>query len=271
MKARYLILPTLFAAILAIGIALVSSKKESAKAPEVPDREMPAYVRALLQAYPEQLSHYKDGKIYFRDGSSVICDDGVAKDHLERLDKADIEDMFHAPYRPGEFRVPEYLSDPGRYRCEDFFKKIYGATEKQVSSHLVGVDWFGQRIPFTKANHASDSLKAVERDIKSNYPELEKYFEQSSSFNWRPVRGAGRMSAHSYGMAIDICVKYSNYWRWSNPGKEEMDEIVYENQIPEEIIQVFERHGFISGARWYHYDTMHFEFRPELLWGMTDE
>ena len=50
-----------------------------------------------------------------------------------------------------------------------------------------------------------------------------------------------------------------------------MDEIVYENKIPAEIIQVFERHGFISGARWYHFDTMHFEFRPELLWGMTDE
>ncbi|MDP3291618.1 MAG: M15 family metallopeptidase, partial [Sulfuricurvum sp.] len=24
-------------------------------------------------------------------------------------------------------------------------------------------------------------------------------------------------------------------------------------------------HGFIWGGRWYHYDTMHFEYRPELL------
>jgi len=28
---------------------------------------------------------------------------------------------------------------------------------------------------------------------------------------------------------------------------------------------VFERHGFIWGGRWWHYDTMHFEYRPELL------
>ena len=31
------------------------------------------------------------------------------------------------------------------------------------------------------------------------------------------------------------------------------------------IVDVFERHGFIWGGRWFHYDTMHFEYRPELL------
>ena len=74
-----------------------------------------------------------------------------------------------------------------------------------------------------------------------------------------------RLSAHSYGIAIDINVKYSNFWLWSNPGKSEKDQIVYKNRIPREIVEIFERHGFISGTRWYHYDTMHFEFRPELL------
>ena len=28
---------------------------------------------------------------------------------------------------------------------------------------------------------------------------------------------------------------------------------------------IFEKHGFIWGGRWYHYDTMHFEYRPELV------
>ena len=31
------------------------------------------------------------------------------------------------------------------------------------------------------------------------------------------------------------------------------------------IVEIFERHGFIWGGKWYHYDTMHFEYRPELL------
>jgi hypothetical protein len=30
-------------------------------------------------------------------------------------------------------------------------------------------------------------------------------------------------------------------------------------------VEVFERHGFIWGGKWNHYDTMHFEYRPELL------
>jgi hypothetical protein len=34
--------------------------------------------------------------------------------------------------------------------------------------------------------------------------------------------------------------------------------------MPQEIIDIFERHGFIWGGKWYHYDTMHFEYRPEL-------
>ena len=31
------------------------------------------------------------------------------------------------------------------------------------------------------------------------------------------------------------------------------------------IARIFETHGFIWGGAWYHYDTMHFEYRPELL------
>ena len=49
----------------------------------------------------------------------------------------------------------------------------------------------------------------------------------------------------------------SDYWRWSKSG--------WHNRIQIEIARVFERHGFIWGGRWYHYDTMHFEYRPELL------
>jgi hypothetical protein len=37
------------------------------------------------------------------------------------------------------------------------------------------------------------------------------------------------------------------------------------NQIPQVIVDAFEAEGFIWGGRWYHYDTMHFEYRPELL------
>ena len=41
--------------------------------------------------------------------------------------------------------------------------------------------------------------------------------------------------------------------------------LAYRNRMPKEIVDIFERHGFIWGGKWYHYDTMHFEYRPELL------
>ncbi|MBK7265510.1 MAG: M15 family metallopeptidase [Ignavibacteriales bacterium] len=41
--------------------------------------------------------------------------------------------------------------------------------------------------------------------------------------------------------------------------------IKFRNSIPVEIVHIFEKHGWIWGGRWYHYDTMHFEYRPEIV------
>ena len=66
---------------------------------------------------------------------------------------------------------------------------------------------------------------------------------------------------HAYGAAVDINIRYTNYWRWAK-GKQEA---LWRNQVPKKIVRIFEKHGFIWGGYWYHYDTMHFEYRPELM------
>ena len=138
---------------------------------------------------------------------------------------------------------------------------MYGSTAAEVQKNLVKIEWFGQQIPITKINGVDKHLTAVYQELKDR-PELRKYLLQASSFYWRQVRGANRLSAHSYGIAFDINVANSNYWLWANKGKTETDSIKYANRIPMEIVRIFERHGFIWGGRWYHYDTMHFEYRP---------
>jgi hypothetical protein len=70
---------------------------------------------------------------------------------------------------------------------------------------------------------------------------------------------------HSYGMTIDINVKNSNYWQWDCKCKNEEVTLSYRNQIPLKLVSIFEKYGFIWGGNWKHYDTMHFEYRPELL------
>lgn len=233
------------------------------QAPETPD--VPGYVQQLLAAYPEGGFTYADGQLHFADGTAIVCDDGREKGFTDMLDDCDVEDMFSMTY-DREADVPAYLNDCGRGRCEALFKKMYGNSERAVRDHLVSVKWFGQSIPFTSVNGAAQQLEKVAAELEK-MDGVRQYLTQASSFYWRKVRGANRQSAHSYGIAIDINTGFSNYWLWSNPGKTETDRLRYENRIPKEIVEVFEKYGFIWGGRWYHYDTMHFEYRPEFLTG----
>jgi hypothetical protein len=59
-------------------------------------------------------------------------------------------------------------------------------------------------------------------------------------------------------IAIDIDPSLAHYWRNDRT-------IAWKNRVPQSIVDAFEAEGFIWGGRWYHYDTMHFEYRPELL------
>lgn len=228
---------------------------------------IPPEITAILNAYRDCVVKYSDDSLFLSSGEAIPFDLSLKSDsYLRRLDSTTVKDMFYDVYPLGGLTEPPYLFDPGRYRNDELFKAMYGHSEEEALSRLEKVDVFGTEIQFSTVNGAADSLKSVISEITASYPDKVKYFSDPSSFNWRAVRGARRMSAHSYGIALDIGTKYSDYWLWSNSGASELDSLVYKNRIPEEMIHVFEKHGFISGARWYHYDTMHFEFRPELIY-----
>lgn len=226
------------------------------------DGDTPLGAQCLIASYPEMGIRY-DGNHIFVGQEKIVYDDRLKKTFVEHLDNCDIDDMFAIKYNKST-TVPEFLSDPGRCRSETFFKAMYGHTPNEVAKNLVSVAWFGQSLKFTKVNHANRQLEKVAKELEDN-AELRKYFARSSTFYWRTVRGANRLSAHSYGIAIDINVAFSDYWLWANPSAAETDKIKYKNRIPIEIVNVFEKYGFIWGGRWYHFDTMHFEYRPELL------
>ena len=255
--------------LLAIGLALCfnlgCANRSSGKVsePQKADPEIPSGAMVLINAYPDQKLTYQDNKIVFPDGTSLVYDDGLEKDFVTKLDNSDIEDMFSMAYVKDS--IPAYLADAGRSRADSLFKKMYGHSEAEVQQHLVDVPWFGQTIKFTSVNGANKQLEKVAEEIAKNYPQYKKYMKCSGTFYWRKVRGANRQSAHSYGIAIDIAVENSDYWLWKYRDASETQEISYANRIPLEIVQVFEKYGFIWGGRWYHFDTMHFEYRPEIL------
>ncbi len=107
-------------------------------------------------------------------------------------------------------------------------------------------------------------LAAVSAELDRLPKAFDRYLAPASgTYNCRPIAGTNRVSAHGWGFAVDIVANQSDYWRWA--ATDGAEKVAYRNRIPLEIVHIFERHGFIWGGRWYHYDTMHFEYRPELL------
>ena len=223
----------------------------------------------LLAAYPNALAGH-DGKVLrWRDGTVMPLSDGVEnKPFQELLRHASIADQFRIPYPRGPLDNPPAVDvDPGRFRSTAFFTKMYGDCQKgEVSPRLVSLTWlpktWGKAIRITSQNGVDAQLRAVSAEIDA-LPEKIKHaaYPIAGTYNCRAVADTGQPSAHGYGIAIDLNTAVSDYWYWQpHDGA-----IRYRNRMPEEIVAIFEKHGFIWGGKWYHFDTMHFEFRPELL------
>lgn len=232
-----------------------------------PPADLDDNLARLKDAYPDAIKSYDRTTLILNSGATIPVSDGrIDKSFDELLDNPDIDDMFAFDYPAGVKPVaPELDVDPGRIRVEELFRAIYGDCRKgEITSKLRKVSWLGGSVLFTTRNGADRALEAVARDLAKLPKPMLKYLTPSAgTYNCRSIAGTDRMSMHAYGASIDISTKYSNYWRWQKSGKN--GKIAWANQIPQEIIDIFERHGFIWGGRWYHYDTMHFEYRPELL------
>jgi hypothetical protein len=232
---------------------------------------IPAPAKKLVRSYKGFISGYADNYIIFKDGTKMLWDDGIKnKSNTVLLDKPDLKDMFNQKYEAWKLVSPPATNyDPGRVRNEPFFLKMYGATEKEVRQHLTEITWcpklVGQKITVTKINGIDKKLVQISKEL-DEHPELKKYLTNiGGTFKWRNIAGTNRHSMHSFGMTIDINTAYSDYWQWDCKCTNENAIIKYKNRIPQVIVDTFEKYGFIWGGKWYHYDTMHFEYRPELI------
>ena len=218
----------------------------------------------LARAYPQTVARVESGKVVMRDGRAFPIDDGVrVKTYEQRLNAPDIEDMFAEQYVPGRPARPP-AGEPGRARNEPFFNAMYGDCSASAV-RMRRVNWMPSRrggtVLFTTTNGAADALEAVIRDLEKLPASMTKYLVPAAgTYNCRKIAGTNRRSMHSYAAAIDISTAHADYWQWSGG-----EDAAWKNRIPIEIVEVFERHGFIWGGKWRHFDTMHFEYRPELM------
>jgi hypothetical protein len=227
------------------------------------------YLDNLVRSYPDWIAARTDGYLTMKNGVKfAISDHRDDKSFNELLEHPDIDDMFYVPYPAGsDPKQPPKNFDPVRVRFEPLLTAMYGDCRRgEIASKLRTIEWLpahnGGTIAITTVNGVDKSLSEVSQELDKLSGDFHKFLVRTSgTYNGRTVAGSSVRSAHGYGIAIDLNVKRSDYWRWSK----DPNNPVWKNRIPTEIVRGFEKHQFIWGGYWYHFDTMHFEYRPELF------
>ena len=260
-------------------LVLVFAALAKAAVADLPDAQFTEdAAKALANAYPTYLEAAAEpGELRWTDGTAVDfrAPEQLRPHALMLADGTLWEQMLQAYPRGWPYAVPEVNQEPGRIRCEAFFKKIYGETERDVRHNLVQVPWPPSgpngKISFSRVNGAAEALTRVGEELAELPGEVQAYVAQSAgTFNWRTIAGTDRLSMHSFGIAIDFKMPNpaASYWQWRY--KDEDADIAYPKALLDDdalrqVVETFERHGIIWGGKWHHYDPMHFEYRPELL------
>ncbi len=143
-------------------------------------------------------------------------------------------------------------------------------------SDLIHVYFLGVKIrihPLIKeslllVNEEINALAARDKEIKKFLDSLQTI----SSYSNRKIKKSRNASLHSFGMAIDFLhpnYDYKSvYWQWTRVARPKVwRKLPFDDLwlIPQEIVSLFEGHGFLWGGKWSSYDTLHFEYRPEMI------
>ncbi|MBP2230022.1 hypothetical protein J2847_003325 [Azospirillum agricola] len=252
---------------IAAVVAALAALPAAAGGYGAPPPAMKTGLDALVRAYPDHLESHDGTHLLWKDGTRMAVSDGrTDKSFADLLDAPDIDDQFAFAYPAGAAAAdPGPDVDPGRIRNEPFFLKMYGDCRRgEVKRRLRTILFFGKPMQVTTVNGVDRALEAVMRDLQPLPPALHAHLTpHAGAYNCRTIAGTRRLSVHAYGAAVDIATRSGDYWQWSKPGRD--GKPVWRNRIPAAIVEAFERHGFIWGGRWSHFDTLHFEYRPELI------
>jgi hypothetical protein len=251
--------------ILAFAASVGGAQAETYGAPPA---DIGAKLDRLVRAYPEFIAGHDRSWLFLKDGRRFAISDGrTDKSFTALIEHPDIDDMFYRGYPAGADETPPAMNDdPGRARFQPLFDAMYGDCSRgDVRAKLRAVAWLprhrGGYVYVTTVNGADQALAATIRELDELPDRFMPYLKPSfGGYDCRGVAGSTARSPHAWGVAIDI--NSTDYWRWS---RRDISDPEWRNSVPIEIVRIFERHGFIWGGRWYHYDTMHFEYRPELL------
>ena len=207
--------------------------------------------------------------LVLRDGTRLPYDDGKTRTPEQAEESPDVRTMLEQVYPLGPVDEsaahPAPFFDPGRRRVTAFFKALYGRTEAEARKNCANVPFDGHGALFNTRQGAAAALSRVAARIAAGLPAHPEWIHAlrpfGGTFCWREIAGTDRLSAHSFGAALDLN-PHAPYWRW-----ERRPETVAAKRLafPPGIVAAFEAEGFVWGGKWARFDLMHFEYRPELI------
>ncbi|NLY43300.1 MAG: M15 family metallopeptidase [Clostridiaceae bacterium] len=225
----------------------------------------------LMMAYPEHIigvERQSEDKVFvvMKSGNKILYDDHKMKTFEAKMQNPDLQDMLEQIYPLDDIsHLMDEDFDPGRIRVYALLKEVYGESKEAVQSNLVNVKIGYKNYMFNKNNNAAKALQNVMDQL---VPLAQKrsdiyscLFPINGTFNYRYIAGTRQLSAHAFGISIDLANDKRDYWKWASREEGEKRLSVY----PREIVQIFEQNNFIWGGKWGHFDIMHFEYRPEII------
>ncbi len=159
-----------------------------------------------------------------------------------------------------------------------FYDFLYSAKSQIIiEDHILYTTFLGKKTkvheriiqPLKNVENRINQLAEINPVVKAFCSSL----KSCDAYNWRIIEGTGRKSFHTYGIAVDILPKKLSgkaiFWSWTKD-KDPKNWMLtpFENRWnpPDEVIDAFEKEGFIWGGNWIIFDNMHFEYHPELLY-----
>jgi hypothetical protein len=250
-------------------------------------------MKALAAAYPEAI-----GGAEYRDGDWAVRLRGVwyyyaggrllTGEFRSRSGEYDPQPFYNYPENLPPWREPSQedaerfrsmarsrRSTPGK-RAQFFFDDLWRSHDRAESYERVkSLRFLGHSVLV----HYSilEELSLVEEKILAEAKtsaEVRRWIdslETLTGWNWRTIADTQSRSFHAYGAAIDLLPRslggMETYWLWTAERSPEWWAVPYSRRFhpPEAVIKAFENYGFVWGGKWTFFDTMHFEYRPELL------
>ncbi|GAB6089433.1 hypothetical protein JCM12856_10260 [Spirochaeta dissipatitropha] len=250
-------------------------------------------LQALQQAYPHRVHRYE---IHDGEWRILIGDEWLYYANgrfLPRNMRSQWEQYDPIPFYSYPRTLPEFTPPEGEHR-ERLQQLLTRRSENPPRRHpgLYNAIWqsYDQRSSYeqVKTIYFLGKQTMVHRDLLSilasieheintlalQDPQIAAYIRSIAGvegYSYRRVADTASLSFHSYGTAVDIVPSnyhgLSPYWLWASQWNSRWYDMDHSQRYmpPESIIEIFEQHGFIWGGKWLLFDTIHFEYRPEIL------